>query len=418
MPNVGDSLQGGRYRLLEFLGTGGMATVFLAHDQTLDIECAIKVLAAEHTARRDLRARFLQEARTIAKLAHRNIVRIFDVRSDGDDVYIVMELLDGGDLAGLCDRAGALPPAAACDVVLDILIAVAFAHHHQVLHRDIKPQNVLFTRDRELKLADFGIAKVHAGDPATGDGTRMGTIGYAAPEQMLDAAGADERADLFSVGATFYAILTNRTPNSLDNAEHQASAFAGLPEPIVRVLRRALRYDRAARFSSAEEMADAVRAAREQLGTAGTLTPDEPPVTAPKASADGAAEEAAARAMIAAAAETGRQRAEEVAARKRAAEQQRADEVAMAERTAAAQAAAREAEEARQTAEQGPRRSLADPARYGRPTPGATSGHERPEIAEPRSSPGTQPSWGRPVGLVGVGLLTAFFLVYWLMSGQ
>ena len=243
-----------------------MATVYLGHDERLDVQRAIKVLSPLLAARPEIRARFETEARTMAKLQHPNIVSVQDVGTDGDRVYLVMELVETGSLIDLLDRRGAMAPKDACDAVIAILLGLQVAHARGVVHRDIKPHNVLVTPDGNYKVADFGIAHVTGGDrSATRTGMAMGTLSYMAPEQRTNAKQVDGRADLYAVSATFYALLTNKEPFELHAVDHQDEIFDGLPRVVVDIMKRASRFRAEDRYPDAATMIAALRDARAML---------------------------------------------------------------------------------------------------------------------------------------------------------
>ncbi len=243
-----------------------MATVYRGFDVRLDVERAIKVLSPEMSARPSIRQRFEVEARTMAKLQHPNIVSVQDVGVEGDRVYMVMELVEGGSLMDRLDAGGPLSPVAACHAVEAILAALSVAHARGVVHRDIKPHNVLVTSAGVCKVTDFGIARVAEGDhPDTRTGTAMGTWAYMAPEQRSSAKHVDGRADLYAVAATFYVLLTLREPYDLYAVEQHDEIFDGLPAQIVGVLKRAIRFKPEDRYPTAPEMLEAVRQARYAL---------------------------------------------------------------------------------------------------------------------------------------------------------
>lgn len=243
-----------------------MATVYRGYDERLEVERAIKVLSPLLAARAEIRARFETEARTMAKLQHPNIVSVQDVGTDGERVYLVMELVETGSLIDLLDRKGPMSPKDACDAVIAILLGLQAAHARGVVHRDIKPHNVLVTPDGNYKVADFGIAHVTGADRhATRTGMAMGTLSYMAPEQRTNAKQVDGRADLYAVSATFYALLTNKEPFELHAVDHQDEIFEGLPRVLVDIMKRASRFRAEDRFPDAAAMIAAVRDARVML---------------------------------------------------------------------------------------------------------------------------------------------------------
>ena len=200
-------LRGGRYRLLEVLGEGGMAVVYRGVDTRLEVERAVKLLLPQMAARPRIRARFDAEARTMARLTHPHIVAIQDVDAEDERVFLVMELLRGGNLWGWVERYGPMPPRLAVEATLPVLDALAFAHQAGVVHRDVKPQNVLLTSEGLPKLTDFGIARIESEDSRTRTAAVMGTWTYMPPEQRKSAKDTDLRADLYAVGAMLWALV-------------------------------------------------------------------------------------------------------------------------------------------------------------------------------------------------------------------
>ena len=187
------ALANGRYLLVSQLGEGGMATVYRAFDQRLQVWRAIKILAPQYASKPKLRSRFETEAQTMALLEHPNIVRVYDVGHDGPYAYIVMELLEGGSLVDWLEAHGAMPPPMAIEVTLQLCAGIQSAHDKGVVHRDIKPHNVMITADGSCRVTDFGIARVsdRTHDGMTRTGAVMGTWGYMAPEQRTDAKHVD-----------------------------------------------------------------------------------------------------------------------------------------------------------------------------------------------------------------------------------
>jgi eukaryotic-like serine/threonine-protein kinase len=207
----------GRYELVRPLGHGAMATVDLAHDVELDRPVALKRLAENLARDQELRRRFLREARLAARLAHPNVVRVFDVGEDGGRPFIAMEYVEGETLAELMSRRGMLPAGEAATLGMQMCAGLAAAHAAGLVHRDVKPQNLLLGTDGVLKLGDFGVAVGHEGTRLTLAGTVLGTAGYLAPEQARGER-VTAAADIYAVGAVLFELLTgepSRTAGSL-----------------------------------------------------------------------------------------------------------------------------------------------------------------------------------------------------------
>ena len=264
----------GRFQLIEVIGEGGMATVYRAFDQRLQRPRAIKILSPAFAQRPALRRRFLSDAQTMANLETARVVRVFDMGEDGERVFIVMELIEGGSLVDRVRAHGALPPRMATRVTIELCEAIHAAHEANVIHRDIKPHNVLLTKNGELRITDFGIAQVQADDKAgmTRTGAVLGTWGFMAPEQKSNAKQVDARADIYSIGGTLWSLLKNDTPPELFMSDGEAEWYEGVPEPLAEVIRRSTRYRREDRYPSARAMADALRAIL-------PLLPEDPPDT-------------------------------------------------------------------------------------------------------------------------------------------
>jgi serine/threonine protein kinase len=197
----------GRYELIRALGHGAMATVDLAHDVELDRPVALKRLAENLARDEDLQRRFLREARLAARLADPNVVRVFDVGEDDGRPFIAMEYVEGQTLAELVARRGPLPVSEAASLGMQLCAGLAAAHAAGLVHRDVKPQNLLLGTDGVLKLGDFGIAAPYEGTRLTLAGTVLGTAGYLAPEQARGEQ-VTAAADIYGVGAVLYELLT------------------------------------------------------------------------------------------------------------------------------------------------------------------------------------------------------------------
>ena len=203
----------GRYELVRPLGHGAMATVDLARDVELDRPVALKRLAENLARDADLRLRFVREARLAARLSHPNVVRVFDVGEDGGRPFIAMEYIEGETLAELVARRGPLPASEAATLGMQACAGLAAAHAAGLVHRDVKPHNLLLGTDGLLKLGDFGIAAAHDGTRLTLVGTVLGTAGYLAPEQARGEQ-VTAAADIYAVGAVLYELLTGEPPRS------------------------------------------------------------------------------------------------------------------------------------------------------------------------------------------------------------
>jgi serine/threonine protein kinase len=210
----------GAYEIGALIGHGATASVFEGTHTGLGKRVALKVLHEHLTADEEMRARFVREGRVASRLEHPNVVGILDVGVDGDVAYLVMERLDGQDLARLLSERGKLPVAEALEIVLPVAAALAFAHDRGIVHRDLKPANIFLARDRhgdvQPKIVDFGLSKLLTATvetaPLTAHDTVIGTLQYMAPEQTFGTAHAGAKADQYSLGAILYEALTGRTP--------------------------------------------------------------------------------------------------------------------------------------------------------------------------------------------------------------
>jgi predicted Ser/Thr protein kinase len=261
-----------RYELEELVGTGGMSSVFRAHDRQLDRRVAIKVLHEHYAEDPEYLERFRREARAVAKLSHPNIVTVIDRGDDGGRQYIVFEHVEGENLKELVLRSGRLSVRRALELALDVADGLAFAHDHGLVHRDVKPQNVLLSREGEVKVTDFGIARsLHMDHGVTQTGTVLGTGEYLAPEQ---ASGKPVSAatDVYSLGVVLWELLAGDVPFVGENFVAVALRHVNEPAPSLRERRpdvtprleaavdRALAKDPAHRFPSMTAFAKELRA--------------------------------------------------------------------------------------------------------------------------------------------------------------
>ena len=270
-------LLAGRYRLGGRLGEGGASVVFRARDERLGVDCAVKVLTPPRSSlRAALRRRLQAEARVMARLAHPNILPVIDVGTgDGID-FVVMALAEGGSLADRLKSGGPVPPDEVVEIGLQVLSALEAAHREGVVHRDVKPQNLLVTKSGRVQLADFGIALVTGpgADRRTSTGVAMGSMAFMAPEQRLDASRVDATADLYATGTTLYTLLTNRSPMDLFTEDGSSPRWSAIPSPLLPVLFRATRHSPGDRFEDAAAMALALKRSGEVLETGLLAVPD------------------------------------------------------------------------------------------------------------------------------------------------
>ncbi|MBI2923245.1 MAG: protein kinase [Planctomycetes bacterium] len=262
-PAAGDPLAAGKvlsgYRIEQVLGRGGMAVVYKAVQLSLSRAVALKVLPRHLSANPAFVARFTREAGALAALSHPNVIGIIDRGSEGDLYYFVMEFVDGTDLQAVLAQ-GRPAPAEAVRVLTQVLAALDYAHRRGVIHRDIKPGNIMISRDGSVKVTDFGIAHLAGGQGTaiglTMAGAQMGTVNYMAPEQRIDAGRVDARADIYAAGVVLYEALTGQLP--LGAFEPPSSLNPAVDPRLDAVVLRALKRDPAARFATAQDMAAAL----------------------------------------------------------------------------------------------------------------------------------------------------------------
>ena len=260
-------LPGGRYDVTAKLGEGGMAIVYRAYDKVNNEWCAVKVLHNKYTRRPKIRARFTAEAEAMKRLRHRNVVQIFEVDTEGARPYFAMELAEGGCVVDWLEKFGAMPPRMACDIAIQICKGLGAAHRQGVIHRDVKPHNILVNRRGVCKITDFGIAQIEDDERAsmTRTGSVMGTLGYIAPEQRANAKDVDERTDLYSIGATLFTMLTARTTMDLFFADQEPELLEGIPDALKPIVLTSTRYRREERYESVRHMAKALYHAKADL---------------------------------------------------------------------------------------------------------------------------------------------------------
>ncbi len=305
-------LKGKQYKLLDHLGSGGMSHVYLAEQVLMQRRVAVKVLPKDRLKDSSYLARFHREARAVAALDHRNIVRAYDVDHEDDVHFLVMEYVEGRDLHAIVKDSGPLDYARAADYVRQAAEGLEHAHQAGLIHRDVKPANLLVDRHGVVKLLDLGLARFTGEDRASltvaYDENVLGTADYLAPEQAVDSHGADARADIYSLGCSFYFLLTGHPPYHEGTLPQRLMKHHSAPPPDVRderadapeelaeIIRRMMAKKPSGRYQSAREVADALAAwlaARGEDVVAAPVPPAQPAavsgVPAPREQAAGTA---------------------------------------------------------------------------------------------------------------------------------
>ncbi|HYF76395.1 MAG TPA: Stk1 family PASTA domain-containing Ser/Thr kinase [Symbiobacteriaceae bacterium] len=254
-----------RYRIEERIGGGGMSLVYRAYDQQLDRAVAVKVLRGQFGSDEDFVRRFRREAQNAASLSHPNVVQIFDVGREDEQYFIVMELVEGQTLKEMITAQGPLPIAEATRIAVEILAALSHAHNNRIVHRDIKPHNILIARDGRVKVTDFGIARATTTDTVTHTGSIMGSAHYFSPEQA-NGQPTDEKSDIYSTGIVLYEMVTGSVPfqgdspisvalkHIRDRVMPPSQRNSEVPSELDEIILRALEKDQEDRFPSADVM--------------------------------------------------------------------------------------------------------------------------------------------------------------------
>ena len=274
----------GRYELDSKLGSGGMSTVYLARDATLERWVAVKILHREISDQPDQIERFSREARTVAQLSHPNVVAVIDAGEDGGHPYIVFEYVEGETLKQRIERLGRLPLDEAAAYAIEVGRGLAAAHARRMVHRDVKPQNVLIDAEGRAKVTDFGIARELEADGLTATGRVLGTTDYVSPEQAMGH-NVDARSDIYSLGVVLFEMLTGRPPFSAETLVGVAMKHVNEDMPDIQVRRpevssalaavvdRATVKDPAGRYPDMASMLDDLESALEvEIARAGSST--------------------------------------------------------------------------------------------------------------------------------------------------
>ncbi|MBO5797977.1 MAG: serine/threonine protein kinase, partial [Clostridia bacterium] len=255
----------GRYEIKEIIGVGGMAYVYKAYDNIDDRVVAVKILKEEFLTNEEFTRRFKNESKAIAILSHPNIVRVYDVSFGERLQYIVMEYVDGITLKEYIDQKKDIPWKEAVHFTVQVLRALQHAHDKGIVHRDIKPQNIMLLADGTIKVTDFGIAQFSRNDIRPDGGQAIGSVHYISPEQASGNI-TDEKADIYSLGVMLYEMLTGKLPFDADNAVSVAimqlqsqpdkprDINPGIPEGLEEITIKAMQKDPSKRYQSAAEM--------------------------------------------------------------------------------------------------------------------------------------------------------------------
>jgi serine/threonine protein kinase len=268
------SFAGGRYELIREIGRGGTAVVHLAREHQSGKWCAIKILATKYAAREDIRQRFRRECDAMSQIRHPSVLRVITWGIAEGSMFLVTEYAEGGSIGSWVRRHGTMGAERAIDLCRQVCDGVAAAHAIGVVHRDVKPDNVLIASDGTLRVCDFGIAQVRMGDadPLTRTGTSIGTLGFMAPEQCDHARDVDRRADVYSIAATLWFLLRGRVP---PHAFHSDPYASGIPGPLCPVIARATAFRREKRHSDVLELQAELESIRDRLNPD---PPDQPPL--------------------------------------------------------------------------------------------------------------------------------------------
>jgi eukaryotic-like serine/threonine-protein kinase len=267
----------GRYELEELVGSGGMSSVFKAHDRLLERRVALKVLHSHFTDDDEYVERFRREARAVAQLSHPNIVTIIDRGEDEGRQFIVFELVEGRTLKEILDEEGRLPVRRALEIAIQVARGLAFAHENGLVHRDVKPQNVILNGDGRAKVTDFGIARSLDVQGVTQSGTVLGTSNYIAPEQASGRP-VDQTTDVYSLGVVLFELLSGEVPFPGESFVAVAMQHVSEPPPsllevrpdvparVAHAVDRALEKDPSARFPTMDAFAAELQACLAELG--------------------------------------------------------------------------------------------------------------------------------------------------------
>lgn len=274
--------QVGRYKVLSELGQGAMGVVYKARDPLIDRIVAIKTINLGLTLdeKEEYEGRFYQEAKAAGRLSHPNIVTIYDVGKNDEIAYIAMEFLEGRELRDIMNDEGLLPTHQVLDIVAQVAQGLAYAHENDIVHRDVKPSNIMVIRDGHVKITDFGIARMASSSVRTQTGMVLGSPKYMSPEQVMGKL-IDQRSDIFSLGVMLYEMLTGLAPFTGDNVNAimyqtlntvpppPSTLNPAVPEMVNFIVAKALTKGLEERYQNAKDFADDLRSCRDMLPRSG-----------------------------------------------------------------------------------------------------------------------------------------------------
>ena len=293
----------GRYEIIDELGQGAMGIVYKAKDPLIDRTLAIKTISLNLALdeKDEYEARFYQEAKAAGRLSHPNIVTVYDVGKSGDVAYIAMEFLEGRELRDVLKDNKRLPVSQVLDIIIQVASGLDYAHEHGIVHRDVKPSNIMVMREGVVKITDFGIARMASATVQTQVGVVLGTPKYMSPEQVLGKT-IDHRADIFSLGVMLYEMLAGQAPfigdtisavmyQTMNTVPPPPSALnPDVPDMLNFIVAKALAKGVDERYQNAKKLADDLRACRDALPRSGTKGVA-PATNAPTLSATSAAKQ-------------------------------------------------------------------------------------------------------------------------------
>jgi eukaryotic-like serine/threonine-protein kinase len=301
----------GRYEILDELGQGAMGIVYKARDPLIDRVVAIKTinLSLALDEKDEYEGRFYQEAKAAGRLNHPNIVTIYDVGKSGDVAYIAMEFLEGRELRDILDQDQAMPVEQVLDITAQVALGLAYAHEHDIVHRDVKPSNIMVVRDGHVKITDFGIARMESAAVRTQTGMVLGSPKYMSPEQVTGKA-IDQRSDIFSLGVMLYEMLTRQAPFTGENVNAiMYQTLNAIPPPpntlnpavpamLNFIVAKALAKGLDDRYQDARELANDLRACRDSVLRSGAVPAASQPPAPSRAKLEDAEVSAASRAEM------------------------------------------------------------------------------------------------------------------------